>query len=146
MTTVQRSALVPYPAPLMYALVADIDRYPEFLPWCSRARIDAVEGDLVQATIEISFGGIRQRFTTRNVNKPCEAISLELVEGPFRHLHGRWVFTALGGDSCKIEFAMSYEFRSELLGRLVGPVFGQIANTMVDAFVRRAAAGAKSAR
>jgi len=145
MTSVYRSALVPYAGPVIYALVADIDRYPEFLPWCSNARIDAVEDGAVLATIEISFRGIHQRFTTRNVNTPCEAILVELVEGPFRQLSGRWTFAPLSADSCKIEFTMSYEFRNALLGRLVGPVFGQIANTMVDAFVRRAAARAKAA-
>jgi len=140
MTSVQRSALVPYPPAVMYALVADIERYPQFLPWCSAARIDSADIGTVQATIEINFRGLRQRFTTRNTNTPVERITLELVEGPFRHLKGVWTFTPLGPDSCKIQCSMEYEFRSALLDRLVGPVFGQIANTMVDAFVRRAAA------
>ena len=138
MTSVERSALVPYSTAVMYELVAGIERYPEFLPWCSAARIDASDGNIVQATIEIQFRGMRQQFTTRNVNTPFEGIALELVEGPFRYLSGRWAFTPLGTDSSKIEFALHYEFSSAMLDRLVGPVFGQIANTMVDAFVRRA--------
>jgi ribosome-associated toxin RatA of RatAB toxin-antitoxin module len=139
MTSVERSALVSHPAAVMYGLVTDIEKYPEFLPWCKAARVNTVEGALVQATIEIDFHGIRQQFTTRNRNTPFESVVLDLVEGPFRHLEGRWTFSPLTAEACKIEFAMRYQFRSTLLERLVGPIFGQIANRMVDAFVRRAA-------
>ena len=139
-TRVERSALVPYPAATLFALVADIERYPEFLPWCRSARVAGCEGEQVQAAIEIDFHGIRQRFSTANTNRPHESITLELIEGPFRHLQGEWRFTALGEKACKVALTLDYEFRNALLGRVVGPVFGRIANTMVDAFVRRAAA------
>jgi len=145
MISVQRSALVPYPATLMYGLVADVERYPEFLPWCSSARIDSADGAAVLATLEIYFRGLRQRFTTRNVGTPPAALTVELVQGPFRHLNGHWTFIPLAAGASKIEFSMQYEFRSAVLERLVGPVFGQIANTMVDAFVRRAGAVAGAA-
>jgi ribosome-associated toxin RatA of RatAB toxin-antitoxin module len=140
MTSVERSALVHRPARLLYGLVADIEKYPEFLPWCSAARIEETQGLLVQATVELDFRGIRQRFTTRNLNTPFESISLELVKGPFGRLDGRWRFTALADDACKIELAMHYEFARGPLKGVVGPVFGQIANTLVDSFVRRAEA------
>ncbi len=139
MTRVERSALVPHAAQALFDLVADIERYPQFLPWCGAARIEARRGNEVQATLEIDFHGIRQRFSTRNTNTPSGSIVLELVNGPFRKLHGVWCFTALGEAACKVELSLEYEFGSLLLSRVVGPVFSHIANTMVDAFVRRAA-------
>jgi ribosome-associated toxin RatA of RatAB toxin-antitoxin module len=139
MTRVERSALVAYPAEQLFALVADIERYPQFLPWCRAARIDHREGDEVQATLEIDFHGLRQRFSTRNTEEAPRSITLALVSGPFKRLSGLWRFTALGEAACKVELTLEYEFGSLLLSRMVGPVFGRIANTMVDAFVKRAA-------
>lgn len=138
MTAVERSALVAHPAPVMYSLVADIERYPAFLPWCSGVRIEEARGPLVLATIEIDFHGVRQRFTTRNLNKPFESISLELVEGSFRQLRGRWTFSALSTEACKIEFSLHYEVGRGPFQGLMGSLFDTIVNSMVDAFVRRA--------
>jgi ribosome-associated toxin RatA of RatAB toxin-antitoxin module len=93
---------------------------------------------VTQATIHINYRGIKQSFSTENHKQPPERMTLQLVEGPFRMLDGEWLFTALGAEACKVDFRLSYEFSSTLLEKLVGPVFGHIAGTMVDAFLKRA--------
>lgn len=130
--------LVEYSAAQMFALVADVARYPEFLPWCGGAQILGEESGVVHASIQIDFRGIRQRFSTRNTLEHDALIQMKLVDGPFRELDGSWRFKALGEHACKIEFRLHYEFSSKLLEKLVGPVFHYIANTFVDAFVKRA--------
>jgi ribosome-associated toxin RatA of RatAB toxin-antitoxin module len=138
MVRVERSVLVGYSAKRMYALVDDIEHYPEFLPWCETARIDAREEALVTATLGVNYHGIQQKFTTRNSRVENTAITMQLVRGPFRNLDGIWRFIPLGDDACKIEFSLEYQFSSALLGKLIGPVFNHIANTFVEAFVKRA--------
>lgn len=138
MVMVDRSSLVGYSAEQMYALVEDIESYPQFLPWCSDAVVSVREGPRTVATMHINFCGIREQFTTDNVNEPDRMIAMELVSGPFRHLQGHWRFTPLAEDACKIEFRLEYEISSRLLQRVIGPVFQHIANSFMDAFVRRA--------
>jgi len=138
MVIVDRSSLVGYSAQQMYALVEDIESYPRFLPWCSDAVVSVREGPRTVATMHINFRGIREQFTTDNVNEPGRTIAMELVSGPFRHLQGHWRFTPLTEDACKIEFRLEYEISSRLLQRVIGPVFQHIANSFMDAFVRRA--------
>jgi ribosome-associated toxin RatA of RatAB toxin-antitoxin module len=122
----------------MYALVADARSYPAFLPWCRGADVRDMATDEVEATLHIEFRGIRQRFTTRNRLLPESAIELNLVDGPFRSLDGRWTFTALETRASKVSLALSYEFASGVLEHLVGPAFSIISSTLVDAFVKRA--------
>ena len=138
MVTVDRSSLVGYSAESMYALVEDIESYPQFLPWCSGTVVTLREDTRTVATLQISFRGIREQFTTDNANEPGRMITMQLVSGPFRHLRGHWRFTPLAEDACKIEFRLEYEIASRLLERLIGPVFHHIGNSFVDAFVRRA--------
>lgn len=138
MALVEKSVLVEYSAPQMYALVDDIEHYPAFLPWCGGTEILKREGSRAEAAITIDFRGIRQRFSTANRLQPPELIEMTLVDGPFRQLDGNWRFKPLGNDACKIEFRLHYEFSSKLLERLIGPVFHYIADTFVDAFVKRA--------
>ena len=140
MITVVRQAIVPYSAAAMYALVSDIARYPEFLPWCSGTEVLEQSEHKTVATIKVSYRGVRQQFTTENRNTPGERIELGLVRGPFRAFHGEWRFTPLGQEACKVELALAYQFSSPVLDRLAGPVFDYIANTFVDTFVRRAEA------
>lgn len=138
MKRIQHSVLVPYAAREMYDLVDQVERYPQFLPWCGGARVlDGREPGRI-ARIDIDYHGIRAHFTTSNVNVEGESIVVTLVDGPFRHLHGEWRFLTLAESACKIEFEFAYEFASGLLERAVGPVFDHIASTFVDAFVRRA--------
>jgi ribosome-associated toxin RatA of RatAB toxin-antitoxin module len=140
MPEIIKTVLVEHTPDDMFALVDAVERYPEFLPWCGGASVSHRDGVTTRATILINYRGIRQSFTTENAKSPPQAISVRLVEGPFKTLDGDWRFMPLQGRGCKIEFRLHYEFSSRILERLVGPVFHYIANTMVDAFVRRAEA------
>jgi ribosome-associated toxin RatA of RatAB toxin-antitoxin module len=140
MQTVRRSVLVPYSAKHMYDLVDDVDRYCEFLPWCAGSKVLAHHKDRKTARIDIDFKGVTAHFTTDNAGTPPESIAVALKEGPFRKLHGKWSFRALGEDACKVEFDLSYEFATPVFETLIGPVFNHIAHTFIDAFVKRAEA------
>jgi ribosome-associated toxin RatA of RatAB toxin-antitoxin module len=138
MITVERSALVAHSAASMYALVDDIESYPRFLPWCSGAEVEQRDESRTVGTLRVDFKGVHQQFTTENVKTPGEAIEMRLLRGPFRSLEGRWRFVPLAPNASRVELHLAYQFANPLLGRMVGPVFNHIANTMVDAFVRRA--------
>jgi ribosome-associated toxin RatA of RatAB toxin-antitoxin module len=138
MAEVVRSVLVGYSPEQMFALVDDVEHYPEFLPWCGGASVSYRDSRVTRAAILISYHGVRQTFTTENTKQAPLEMQIRLIEGPFRRLDGTWRFTGLGGRGCKVELRMSYEFSSRMLERLVGPVFERIANTLVDAFARRA--------
>jgi ribosome-associated toxin RatA of RatAB toxin-antitoxin module len=138
MALTQKSVLVEYSAAQMYALVEDVARYPEFLPWCGGAEVLGREADTMRAAITIDFRGIRQRFSTENRHVPGSLIEMKLLDGPFRELDGSWKFKPLGEDACRIDFHLHYEFSSRLLEKLLGPVFHYVANSFVDAFAKRA--------
>lgn len=138
MRRVDRSAHVPYSAEDMYALVADVESYPSFLPWCSDAVVNSRQGDVVEATLELHRGGISKRFRSRNVMRPCEAMELSLVDGPFRHFSGGWRFRQLGDQGSKVSFHLEFEFDSRLLDLMIGAYFEEICNRLVDAFTKRA--------
>ena len=136
--TVTKSAHVPYAASDMFSLVADVEKYPGFLPWCRGARVRAPGEDTVEASLEIGRGPIRKTFTTRNVMTPDSRIDMELVDGPFKHLQGCWRFLALPGSGCRVELELEFELANALLRRTLGPLFSEIADSMVDAFCLRA--------
>lgn len=138
MRRVQRSALVPYPAADMFALVNDIDAYPQFLPWCSAAQVLSRDAESLTARVEVARGGFHKAFTTRNILEPTQRIHMTLVEGPFRTLDGVWQFTALGEAGCKVSLDVQFEFSSRVLDLMAGPVFEHICKTLLDAFVTRA--------
>lgn len=141
MKTINKSVLLWHSAPQMFALVTDVKRYPEFLPWCDSAEILEQHADGMLARLGLSIGGLRQSFTTRNTHQPDREVHMSLVEGPFSQLEGTWTFTPLGDGSqraCKVEFSMRYGFSSVALAAVVGPVFDRIAGSLVDAFVKRA--------
>ncbi len=138
MQCVKKSVLVPHSASAMFELVDRVELYPQFLPWCGGARVLETHEGGKTARIDIDYHGVKAQFTTDNVNRASESIVITLRHGPFRHLHGEWRFTALAEDACKVEFELAYEFATHVLERIVGPVFGHIANTFIDAFVRRA--------
>jgi ribosome-associated toxin RatA of RatAB toxin-antitoxin module len=138
MSIVSRSALVSHSAQQMFALVSEIESYPEFLPWCDRARVSERSQHRTVATLRINFHGLKEEFTTANDNRPNERIDMKLVSGPFRNLEGSWRFTPLSETACKIELNLRYEFASVLLDKLVGAVFDEIAHSLVDAFARQA--------
>ena len=138
MHTVQRSVLVPYSCAQMFDLVADVEKYPEFMPWCGGAQVLARDEDGMQASIVISFAGLKQKFTTLNKHEPPTLITLQLVDGPFSALTGRWEFHALAQDACKVLYTMEYAFSSRMLEKVVGPVFNRIASSFIDSFTQRA--------
>jgi ribosome-associated toxin RatA of RatAB toxin-antitoxin module len=138
MPDVSKSVLVPFSARQMYDLVANCEDYPAFLPWCGGGRILEQNGNELAAELKIDFKGIRQSFSTRNVNVPGESIDMKLLTGPFKHLEGHWRFTPLADDACRVDFRLEYHFSSSLLEKVVGPVFAHITSTFVDAFVQRA--------
>ncbi len=138
MASVQKSVLVPYSAEQMFELVAAIEDYPKFLPWCGGAAILERAPEETLARLDINYHGVRAHFITANRNQRPERIAIELREGPFRRLGGTWRFLALGTTGSKVELELHYEFATAVLARLIGPVFSHIAHTFVDAFVRRA--------
>jgi len=138
MTVVDRSALVGHSAQKMYALVADVESYPQFLPWCDRAFVSAKGPGRTVATLRMDFHGLKEEFTTENLNRADARIDMKLVSGPFRSLEGSWVFTTLSENACKVELTLRYQFASALLEKIAGPAFHDITGTFVDAFVRRA--------
>jgi ribosome-associated toxin RatA of RatAB toxin-antitoxin module len=139
MKHIARSAIVEHSSAEMYALVEDIEAYPVFLPWCTKAVVHERRPGATKATLTVGAGRLRHSFTTQNANRPGEAIDMRLVEGPFRRFAGQWRFVPLSRSACRIEFSLRYEFSSRALGRLLAPLFDRMADTMVEAFVRRAA-------
>ncbi|MBX3620293.1 MAG: type II toxin-antitoxin system RatA family toxin [Rhizobacter sp.] len=144
MKQVKKSVLLSYSAPEMYALVVDIPAYPKFLPWCERAEVLSSDDTSMTARLHLAYGGLRHAFTTRNTHVPGSSVEVSLVDGPFSVLDGSWRFLPLvlpGADpdpACKIAFDLRYAFSSRPLEVVVSPVFDKVANTFVDAFVKRA--------
>lgn len=138
MPTVNRSALVRHSPQAMFDLVNDFERYPEFLPGCRRARLLTRDGDHLVGELTLAKAGIEQSFTTRNDLHAPERIELSLVNGPFRRLQGRWLFTPMGENACKVSLELEFEFASRLLGMAFGRLFQQVAGQLVDSFTRRA--------
>jgi ribosome-associated toxin RatA of RatAB toxin-antitoxin module len=141
MKTVKKSVLIWYSPQEMYGLVTDVAAYPQFLPWCDHSTILAEDDAGMTAEVGISFGGIRQTFTTRNQHVAARQVSLTLINGPFSRLDGQWDFLPVGDGSqraCRVELTLHYGFANATLGKLVGPVFDKIAASLVDAFVKRA--------
>lgn len=138
MTEIKRSALLMYSAAEMFKLVQDVPHYPQFLPWCEQADVLEHSDEHMVASLHIGRNAIKYAFTTRNEFVLNEAIDMKLVEGPFKYLKGRWQFLALDEQACKIDLELGFEFESRMMAAALGPVFGEIANTMVDAFHKRA--------
>lgn len=138
LTTIQRSALLPYSARSMFELVNDVAAYPRYMDGCVAAEVlDHGEGFMV-ARLDLSKGGVRQSFTTRNTLYPHERIELELVDGPFKRLSGVWLFKPLADEACKVSLELSFEF-DNLVARIASSsLFAHVANHLVDAMSRRA--------
>lgn len=136
--TVKRSALLMHSALQMTDLVDHVESYPKFLPWCGSVSVSRIDVNHMIATIVIAYRGLHQAFTTRNTRDNCSSITMELVDGPFSHLLGKWQFHPLDDFACKVELQLDYAFSSNLLSRILAPIFHQIAATLVDAFVREA--------
>lgn len=122
----------------MFDLVADVERYKEFLPWCSNSRLVMRDESQVCGWIEVSRLGITQSFSTCNQIEPPERMDIALREGPFKRLHGRWDFQPLTEGACKVQLRMEFEFSGRLIDAAFGKVFNQVANSLVESFVKRA--------
>lgn len=138
MKRIVRSAIVGHSAQQMFRLVEDIESYPSFIPLCVRASVHERTPGRTLATLEIGYKGVRKALTTENLNIPGKSIEMALVRGPFRSFRARWYFRALDETAARIEFEVEYDFSSTALERLLGPLFDNLAATMVDVFTRRA--------
>lgn len=138
MREVRRSALVPYTTGQMFGLVVDVERYPEFLPWCKSARILATEGDCVTVKLGLSRGMVHGNFTTRNRHVPDRSVEMRLVEGPFSLLEGRWDFHPIEAAGTRVELQLRFQTHGLIDAIALGPAFEQICNQLVDAFGKRA--------
>ncbi len=137
-SNIRRSAEVPYSREQMFDLVNDVDAYAEFLPGCRSASARRISDQEVEGTIELAKGALHKSFTTRNQLRRPERIDMRLLRGPFRRLHGAWTFDELDNGKTRIALELDFEFANRIMAFAIGPVFNQIANSLVDAFVRRA--------
>ena len=135
---VRRSALVRFTPEQMFDLVVDVERYPQFLPWVQAAELHQKSETELLASLEMQRAGRRERFTTRNTFLRPAAMSLSLVEGPFRVLEGRWAFEPIGEAGTRIDLEMRFEFASAVVSLVFGRSFEQSCGTLIDAFVARA--------
>jgi len=133
-----RSALVPYTPEQMFRLVDDVEKYPEFLPWCRSAVLHSRSPTGVEATLEIQRGGLSKAFRTRNQQSEPDYIRIGLLDGPFRALDGEWTFKALGDSGCRVQLDIRFEFSSRMLDALLGAFFEDTLNSLVEAFTHRA--------
>ena len=133
-----RSAIIGRPVAGTFDVIEAAEHYPAFLPWCANAVILARDADVVSARITVNYHGLRFDLTTRNPKRRPHWMAIHMERGPFRRFEGEWNLAELAPDACKIAFTLRYEFDSALIGRFAGGIFDGIANTMVDAYARRA--------
>jgi ribosome-associated toxin RatA of RatAB toxin-antitoxin module len=138
MREIKRTALVAQPPERMYALINDIESYPQFVPGCTSARVESrSEGEIV-ATLGVRRGLLHAEFTTRNELEANRSVRMQLVRGPFRFLEGQWILSPVGEKGCRIDLAMRFAFASAFSGVIFERIFEQTAASLVDAFVARA--------
>jgi ribosome-associated toxin RatA of RatAB toxin-antitoxin module len=138
MPQIERSALVFYSAQQMFDLVNAVPDYPQFLPGCTSARIVSQSNTDMVASLTVSKAGIGHSFTTRNTLYPHHRIAMQLVDGPFKQLHGGWEFQPLSETACKVILRLEFEFSSRLIQFAFGKIFGELTAAMVNAFTQRA--------
>ncbi len=138
MPTHAEQRVLPYRPDQLFALVADIERYPEFLPWCVGARVRERRQNVIVADLLIGFRMVRERFTSRVTLSPPGRIDVAYAEGPFRYLDNHWIFEATPEGGCRIDFFVDFEFRSRMLQKLIGVLFNEAVRRMVAAFEARA--------
>ncbi len=135
---VQRHAHVPYSAEQMFDLVNDVESYPKFLYWCRSARVDARQGNTIEATLEIGVLGFQQSFRTRNTLRRPEQIGIELVSGPFRRLRGEWKFVPAPSSGTDVSLSLRFDVTLSPFGALFAKVFEELAGAQMGAFIDRA--------
>jgi len=132
--------LLPHSSEDLFDLVADIERYPEFLPWCVGLRIKSRTETVLTADMMIGFKVFREKFTTRVTLQRPDRIDVEYLNGPFKYLNNHWLFLPSEDGACDIDFFVDFEFRSRVLKAAIGTVFNEAVQKMIDAFEKRAAA------
>ena len=138
MAKINRSALMPFTNHQMYDIVNAVEDYPNFLPWCASSKVLGQSETEMEASILMKKGALNHSFSTRNTLTVNEVIHMQLIDGPFKTLSGDWLFTPLSEQASKIELHLNFEFSNRIVGMLIGPVFTQIADSLVDAFCQRA--------
>ncbi|MBU2926274.1 type II toxin-antitoxin system RatA family toxin [Colwellia sp. 4_MG-2023] len=138
MPSISRSALVMYSVDQMFQLINDVLAYPQFLPDCSNSKIITEDDNSVTAALLVSKAGLNKWFTTKNTFISNQQVQLELVDGPFNKLYGRWLLTALSDDACKVSLELEYEFSNKMFDLAFGRIFNHLTNNMVQAFTQRA--------
>ncbi len=138
MSNISRSALLPYSAQAVFDLINDVEAYPRYMDGCVGAEVYSIEGDEMVARLDLSKGGLRQSFTTRNRLLPPKSVTLELVDGPFDHFEGRWTLLALSDSACKVSLQLKFQLSSAVLSVAARQLFNSAANNLVDAMVKRA--------
>jgi len=137
MTIVKKSRVVTYTCEQMFQLVNEIENYAQFLPYCSESIVHHRDEDEVQASLIIGAAGMSKSFTTRNRLQKNKMIEIRLVDGPFSHLEGFWRFDEVE-EGCKVSFDLEFEFAGRMISMLLGPVFEQVTDKMVDSFCDQA--------
>lgn len=137
---VQRSALVARPAATLFDLIEAAEHYPQFLPWCTSARIVHRDDTLVAADLGVAWRGLKFEMRTRNPKRRPDYMAIHLEQGPFRHFEGEWQLRTLAEEACKVSFRLDVAFDSRLATQLAGRMIEHMADTLVDAFVLRALA------
>ena len=130
--------VLPYAPEQMFDLVADVERYPEFLPWCTGVRVLERNADVVISRMEVGFKLFHESFTTRVKLSPPQRIDVAYFEGPFKYLNNHWVFEPNAGGGCEVDFFVDFECSSHLFGKAIGIVFNEAVQRMVSAFEKRA--------
>ena len=138
MPTHAEKRVLPFTPEQLFAVVADIEKYPEFLPWCIATRIRRRVGKVVHADMVIGFKMFRERFTTRDVLDPPRRIDVSYHDGPFKYLNNHWIFEPHGDGHCELDFYIDFEFHSRLFQKMVGVIFNEAVRLMVTAFEKRA--------
>ena len=138
MREIKRSALVNRSAEDVYAVIDDVERYPQFIPWCTHARVLSRTPVEAVATVGVRQGPVHGEFTTRNRLEPGRSIHMQFVSGPFRVLEGTWRLEPLAGGGCRVDLQMRFAFKSALTGMLFERTFAETLASLVDAFVARA--------
>lgn len=138
MLNIRKSVITPHTPAQMYALVSDIEHYPQYLPWCPSSKVISRNDNIVVGKVDISYLKVKAHFTTANTNFENQRIEMNLVDGPFKHLKGYWNFIPLGEQGCKIEFSLDYTFSNFIIEKVIGTVFEIVIKNIVDAFIKKA--------
>lgn len=144
MTAHSETRIVPYSADLMFQVVADVEQYPKFLPWCVALRVLSRERvkdrDVLSAEMAVGYGALREKYTSRVIlDSSARTIDVAQTSGPFKQLENHWRFTPLA-EGCRVDFSLAYEFRNRVLNAVAGAAFGKVYVKMADAFEARARA------